>query len=44
LISEIGGPDTSANTGIAAGDNGARLRLGNRRLRSHQQNDEAEKK
>jgi len=43
LISEISGTDTPSNTGIAAGDNGARLRLSKRGLRSHHQNDDAEK-
>ena len=44
LISEIGGTDTHSLTGSAAGDNGARLRLGKRRVRSDHQNDDAENK
>jgi len=43
LISEIGGTNTQA-TGITAVDDGAGLRRGKRRLRSHHQNDDAENK
>jgi hypothetical protein len=44
LISEIAGSNTPCTTGIAAGDNAARLHLGKRRLRSHHQNEDAENK
>src|SRR6266403_4928802 len=44
LISEICGINTRSWTASAAGNNGARLRLGKRRVRSHHQNDDAENK
>src|SRR5215469_9419052 len=44
LIGEIGIPNTPSNTGIAAGDDGTRLRLGKRSFRSHHQNDDADNK
>ena len=44
LIREIGGINTRCCTGTAAGDNGARLNLGKRRVRSHHQNDDAQSK
>src|SRR6185437_12762889 len=44
LIREIGGTHTPPLAGIAAGDNGARLRLGKCRVGSHHQNDDGERK
>src|SRR5258706_1833205 len=40
----MGGINPRCWTGTAAGNNGARLRLGKRRVRSHHQNDDAENK
>jgi hypothetical protein len=44
LISEIAGSNTPSTTGVAAGDDGARLCLRKRRLRSQHQKDHAENK